>query len=68
MFQINGTNILELSHNEVVSLIQGLPLNFRLIVARKRDENDDIITVGQEIKSTSMYLFHKLNYRIQQFF
>ncbi|CAB3985310.1 Multiple PDZ domain [Paramuricea clavata] len=58
LIEINGSNVLELSHNEVVSLIQALPLNFRLVVARKLDENDEIVTV-QEIRPTNNNLNSK---------
>lgn len=34
---MNSISVLELSHSEVVALIQGLPKDFRLVVARKRD-------------------------------
>ena len=34
-------SVLELSHSEVVALIQGLPVDFRLVVARKRDLTED---------------------------
>lgn len=51
-FQINGTNVLELSHNEVVALIQDLPMNFRLVVARKREEDDEMSS--REIKTAGI--------------
>ena len=37
-----------MSHSEVVSLIQGLPVNFRLVVARKRDFGDDELSATAE--------------------
>lgn len=39
--KVNGVSVLELSHSEVVALIQGLPMDFRLVVARKRDLTED---------------------------
>ena len=41
---MNGVSVLELSHSEVVVLIQGLPMDFRLVVARKRE-----LTEGEPI-------------------
>ena len=38
---MNGASVLEMSHSEVVTLIQGLPKDFRLVVARKRELIDD---------------------------
>ena len=40
--KVNGASVLELSHSEVVALIQGLPKDFRLVVARKREEVEPI--------------------------
>jgi len=40
--KVNGASVLELSHSEVVALIQGLPMDFRLVVARKREEVEPI--------------------------
>eukprot|EP00794_Sanderia_malayensis_P008083 gene8083-8948_t len=44
--EINGTNVLNLPHSEVVSLIQGLPQHIRLVFARELEDNgfndDDI--------------------------
>ena len=39
--KVNGVSVLELSHSEVVALIQGLPKDFRLVVARKCDVTED---------------------------
>ena len=51
-FQVNGISVLEMSHSEVVSLIQGLPIDFRLVVARKRDLVDhDELLVGTEVET-----------------
>ena len=47
---MNGASVLELSHSEVVALIQGLPMDFRLVVARKRDlAEDEPITAEAEM-------------------
>lgn len=40
--KVNGASVLELNHSEVVALIQGLPKDFRLVVARKREEVEPI--------------------------
>ena len=40
--KVNGASVLELSHSEVVALIQGLPKDFQLVVARKREEVEPI--------------------------
>ena len=40
-----------MSHSEVVSLIQGLPVNFRLVVARKRDLIDDELSATAEART-----------------
>ena len=45
---MDGVSVLEMSHSEVVSLIQGLPVNFRLVVARKRDFGDDELPATAE--------------------
>ncbi|KAK2556764.1 Multiple PDZ domain protein, partial [Acropora cervicornis] len=45
---VDGVSVLEMSHSEVVSLIQGLPVNFRLVVARKRDFGDDELPATAE--------------------
>ena len=47
---MNGVSVLELSHSEVVALIQGLPMDFRLVVARKRDlTEEELITTEAEL-------------------
>jgi len=40
LIEVNGVNVLEMTHPEVVKLIQTLPRNIRLIVARFRDHGD----------------------------
>lgn len=51
---MNGVSVLELSHSEVVALIQGLPMDFRLVVARKRDlTEDEPITAEAELDMES---------------
>ena len=35
--QVNGVRVLEMNHSDVVALIQALPVDFRLVVARKRE-------------------------------
>lgn len=48
--KVNSISVLELSHSEVVALIQGLPKDFRLVVARKRDlAEDEPITAEAEM-------------------
>lgn len=45
---MNGESVLEMSHSDVVSLIQALPLDFRLVVARKLvDEELPIATEAE---------------------
>ena len=39
LIEVNGVNVLEMTHPEVVKLIQTLPRNIRLIVARFRDQH-----------------------------
>lgn len=52
LVEVNGISVLEMSHSEVVSLIQGLPIDFRLVVARKRDLVDhDELLVGTEVET-----------------
>lgn len=48
LVEVDGVSVLEMSHSEVVSLIQGLPVNFRLVVARKRDFGDDELPATAE--------------------
>ena len=43
--------MLEMSHSEVVSLIQGLPIDFRLVVARKRDLLDGELPIAAEAET-----------------
>lgn len=51
---MNGVSVLELSHSEVVALIQGLPMDFRLVVARKRElTEDEPITAEAELDMES---------------
>lgn len=51
---MNSVNVLEMSHSEVVALIQGLPVDFRLVVARKRDlADDEAITAEAEMEVES---------------
>lgn len=38
LIEVNGVNVLDMTHPEVVKLIQTLPRNIRLIVARYKDE------------------------------
>ena len=45
---MNGESVLEMSHSDVVSLIQALPLDFRLVVARKRDFVDEELPIATE--------------------
>ena len=45
---MNGETVLEMSHSDVVSLIQGLPLDFRLVVARKRELVDQELPIATE--------------------
>lgn len=45
---MNGESVLEMSHSDVVSLIQGLPLDFRLVVARKRELVDQELPIATE--------------------
>ena len=40
--------MLEMNHSDVVSLIQGLPLDFRLVVARKREIVDEDKPIAAE--------------------
>lgn len=39
--QVNGIGVLDLGHNEVVTLIQSLPIHFRLVVARRKDNAEE---------------------------
>ena len=45
---MNGVSVLEMSHSEVVSLIQALPKDFRLVVARKREFVDEELPIATE--------------------
>ena len=45
---MDGVSVLEMSHSEVVSLIQGLPVDFRLVVARKREFVDEELPIATE--------------------
>ena len=45
---MNGESVLEMSHSDVVSLIQALPLDFRLVVARKRELIDGELPIATE--------------------
>lgn len=47
-YQVDGVSVLEMSHSDVVSLIQGLPIDFRLVVARKRDSADGELPIAVE--------------------
>lgn len=38
LIEVNGVNVLDMTHPEVVKLIQTLPRNIRLIVARYKEE------------------------------
>ena len=40
--------MLEMNHSDVVSLIQGLPVDFRLVVARKRELVDEDKPIATE--------------------
>ena len=45
---MKGDSVLEMSHSDVVSLIQALPLDFRLVVARKRELVDEELPIATE--------------------
>lgn len=45
---MNGESVLEMSHSDVVSLIQALPLDFRLVVARKRELVNEELPIASE--------------------
>ncbi|XP_048584388.1 multiple PDZ domain protein [Nematostella vectensis] len=55
LIEVNGVGVLDLGHNEVVTLIQSLPMEFRLVVARKKDypeEPETSVTMSQsEVES-----------------
>lgn len=52
--KVNGVSVLEMNHSEVVALIQGLPKDFRLVVARKREMIDgEPITAEAEMEVES---------------
>ncbi|XP_073227363.1 multiple PDZ domain protein-like isoform X1 [Porites lutea] len=48
LVEVNGESVLEMSHSDVVSLIQALPLDFRLVVARKRELVDEELPIATE--------------------
>ena len=45
LIEVNGVNVLDMTHPEVVQLIQTLPRNIRLIVARYKDEEDPLPSI-----------------------
>ncbi|XP_031574464.1 multiple PDZ domain protein-like [Actinia tenebrosa] len=50
LIEVNGIGVLDLGHNEVVTLIQSLPIHFRLVVARRRDDEEEpyeMVTTNQ---------------------
>lgn len=47
IFKVNGVSVLEMNHSDVVTLIQGLPVDFRLVVARKRDSADEEVIAAE---------------------
>lgn len=48
LVEVDGVSVLEMSHSEVVSLIQALPKDFRLVVARKRESVDEELPITTE--------------------
>ncbi|XP_022779810.1 multiple PDZ domain protein-like isoform X3 [Stylophora pistillata] len=54
LVEVNGVSVLEMNHSDVVALIQGLPVDFRLVVARKRESPDEEVIAartGTEVES-----------------
>jgi len=49
--QVDGVSVLEMSHSEVVSLIQALPMDFRLVVARKQEFVDEELPIATETET-----------------
>lgn len=47
LVEVNGVSVLEMNHSDVVTLIQGLPVDFRLVVARKRDSADEEVIAAE---------------------
>lgn len=38
---MNGVTVLDMGHSDVVTLIQALPVDFRLVVARRLDHHEE---------------------------
>ena len=54
---MNGACVLEIGHNDVVHLIQSLPLDFRLVVARRPDgvQVEQPVTQEEQAEAASAF-------------
>ena len=57
LIEVNGVNVLDLTHPEVVMLIQGLPTHIRLVVARLVNGYGKILFCGNRY-SSARQIFH----------
>ena len=64
--QINGVNALSMMHSQVVSLIQGLEQDIRLIIARKF-EDDETLDEGNFIFHTFRTILRKYYCNLELF-